>query len=74
MEDTEIALDVTIAADRLRGVAAISAFIGETPRRTYALLEAGELPGGKQRAIWVSSRRALRDHYRRLTSGGNGGG
>jgi len=57
----------TIAADRLRGVPRIAAFIGETERRTYYLLDKQLIPAGKQGAIWIASRAALRAHYDKLT-------
>jgi hypothetical protein len=36
-----------LADDLLRGVPAIADFIGESPRQTYDLLEAGRVPGFK---------------------------
>jgi hypothetical protein len=59
----------TLAGDLLRGVKPIACFIDESERRTYYLLENKLLPAGKQGAIWVASRRALREHYARLTGG-----
>jgi hypothetical protein len=63
------ARDEGLAADILRGVRAISEFTGESERRTVYLLERGLLPCGKVGAIWVASKRKLRDHYDRLTGG-----
>jgi hypothetical protein len=59
--------DESIAADRLRGVRQIAAELDETIRRTYYLLENGLIPAGKQGGNWIGSRRALREHYERLT-------
>jgi hypothetical protein len=59
----------TLADDLLRGVKSISVFINENPRRTFYLLENKLIPAGKQGNSWVASRRALRDHYTRLTAG-----
>lgn len=57
----------TLAEDTLRGVPAIAEHIGELIRRTYYLLERGYIPAGKLGSIWIASRRALREHYARLT-------
>jgi hypothetical protein len=57
----------TLAEDTLRGVPAIAEHIGESMRRTYYLLERGYIPAGKLGSIWIASRRALREHYARLT-------
>jgi hypothetical protein len=59
--------DDTLAADLLRGVDQIAEFIGEKRRRTYYLLEGGAIPCGKQGALWLASRRTLREHYAKLT-------
>jgi len=59
--------DLDIAADRLSGAKAIATFLGITPRRAVFLLERGFLPAGKEGRTWIASRRALREHYRRLT-------
>jgi hypothetical protein len=61
--------DSCIADDKLSGVQAISAFINESPRRTYYLLENGLIPAGKLGATWVGSKRTIRQHYERLTGG-----
>lgn len=53
--------------DLLRGVKAIAAFINEEERSTYHKLASGLLPGGKEGAVWVASRRVLREHYARIT-------
>jgi hypothetical protein len=56
-----------IAADCLRGAAEIAAFLGTTRRRAFYLMEFGQMPAGKEGRIWIASRRALEEHYRRLT-------
>jgi hypothetical protein len=55
------------AADNLRGVKKIAEHIGETERRTYYLLEKKLIPAGKLGATWIASRRALAEHFGRLT-------
>ena len=60
---------VPLGTDVLRGVRPIAAFIGETERRTFYLLEKGLIPAGKQGANWIASRRVLTQHYARLTGG-----
>jgi hypothetical protein len=62
-------VEPSLAADILRGVGAIAGFINESERRTYYLLERRLIPAGKQGACWIASRRALREHYERLTGG-----
>jgi hypothetical protein len=56
----------TVGADLLRGVPKIAEFIGENARKTYYLLEQRRIPAGKEGALWVSGKQALREHYRRL--------
>jgi hypothetical protein len=57
-----------VADDLLRGVPAIAEFIGESPRQTYDLLEAGRVPGFKLGGgrIWYASKARLKHHYARL--------
>jgi hypothetical protein len=59
--------DTSIADDLLRGVKPISAFLGESERRVFYLLERGLIPGGKIGASWVASKTALREHFAKLT-------
>ena len=59
--------DLDIAADRLSGAKAIATFLGITPRRAVYLLETRQVPAGKEGRIWVASKQAMREHYRRLT-------
>jgi hypothetical protein len=63
-------VDYDIADDKLRGVAAIAKFIGESQRRTQYLCERKMIPVGKEGVIYVASKQVLRAHYLRLTSGG----
>ena len=58
-----------VAGDVLRGVKEIAAFIGVTKRRGLYLLETKRIPAGKEGRIWIASRQALREHYRRQTGG-----
>jgi hypothetical protein len=59
----------TLASDVLRGVNAIAAFLGEKPRRVNYLIRKRRLPVGRDGGQWIASRRVLRQHYERLTSG-----
>jgi hypothetical protein len=54
------------ADDKLDGVAAISRFIGEKPRRTFYLLENGKIPAGKLGTRWIGSRARLRRFFAEL--------
>ncbi|MGH7038368.1 MAG: hypothetical protein ACREE1_09565 [Stellaceae bacterium] len=56
-----------LADDLIRGAVAIGEFIGETPRRVFYLAERKLIPCGKQGATLIGSKRALREHYARLT-------
>jgi len=50
--------------DLIWGCAAIGAFIGKSPKATYYMCDAGELPGVKQvGSRWVASRRKLQEHF-----------
>jgi hypothetical protein len=68
MADTSTTV-APLGNDLLRGVAAISQFLGQPRRRVFYLLGQGRLPAGKEGALWVSSKTALRAHYERLTTG-----
>ena len=59
----------TLAGDLLKGVREISGEIGDTPRRTYHLLETNQIPAGKIGGIWHASRRKLRKRYDQVTGG-----
>jgi hypothetical protein len=60
----------SLADDLLRGIKAISEFIGEDERRVYYLAEKNIIPVGKEGdGRWIASKRALRTHYARLTGG-----
>jgi hypothetical protein len=52
-----------LAADLLRGTAAIARFAGLPERRAYALLQSGVLPARKELGLWVASKSKLRAHY-----------
>jgi hypothetical protein len=58
-----------IAEDKLRGVAAIAAYIGESRRRAQYLCERRLIPVGKEGITYVASKRRLRTHYEALTAG-----
>ena len=55
----------TLASDIVRGAEAIGAEVGLKPRRAFTGLQEGWLPGWKEGGLWVSSRSALRAHYKR---------
>jgi hypothetical protein len=59
-----------LADDLLRGVPAIADFIGESPRQTYDLLEAGRVPGFKLGGgrIWYASKARLKRYYEGLAA------
>jgi hypothetical protein len=59
--------EICLADDLLHGVAEISAFIGESRRRTFYLLERGLLPAGKMGATWIASKSVIRASYDKLT-------
>jgi hypothetical protein len=61
--------EMTIADDKLRGIAAIAAFIGESERRTHYLIERKLLPYGREGASIIASKKRLLEHHARLTSG-----
>jgi hypothetical protein len=61
--------EMTVAEDKLRGVAAIAKFIGENEYRTFRLCASRLIPCGKEGAAYIASKRALRAHYERLTGG-----
>ena len=63
----------TLADDLLRGLRAIAQFTGDSKSGTAALCEAGQLPVGKERGLWIASRRRLRQHYEHLTAGDHSG-
>ena len=55
----------SLADDFLRGVTAIAEFRGEKPRRTYHLLETGQLPAYKEGGVWNSRKSTLLAHTER---------
>jgi hypothetical protein len=61
--------DISLSDDLLRGVKAIARFIGESERRTYYLCERAYLPCGRVGSTLVASKRALRAHFQKITSG-----
>jgi hypothetical protein len=60
----------SIPEDKIRGVSAISKFIGEDERRTYYLLDRRIIPAGKEGSSWIASKAALTAHYDKLTGRG----
>jgi hypothetical protein len=55
----------TIASDRLRGIKAIAAFIGESERRTIHLIDKGLLHVAHEGFNVVASKRRLRRDWER---------
>ena len=55
----------TLADDVLRGVRAIAEFQGEKQRRTYHLLETGQIPGFKEGGVWNSRKSTQLAHIER---------
>lgn len=46
------------------GAREIARLIGKTPRATFHMLEANQIPGARKiGAQWVVSRRVLREHF-----------
>ena len=66
---SEIEKEFSLSDDLLRGVKAISEFIGEDERRTFYLAEKGYIPLGKEGATWIGSKKTLRAHYAKITGG-----
>jgi hypothetical protein len=60
---------VTPAEDRIDGARAIAAYLGLTERQVRWRIDRGLLPHAREGERIVASRRALREHWRRSTSG-----
>ena len=56
-------------SDTLKGVPKIAAFLEETERRTYYLLEQKILPAGKLGSVWVASKTKLQARLAAITDG-----
>ena len=56
---------MTLKDDMLRGVREIAEFRGEKPRRTYHLLETGQIPGFKEGGVWNSRKSTQLAHVER---------
>jgi len=54
-----------LSNDVLRGVPAIAAFRNEKPRRTYHLLETGQIPGFKEGGVWTTRKSTQIAHFER---------
>ena len=55
--------------DRLDGAKAIAGYCGFSLRRTFYLLERGELPAGKIGTIWTASKVKLAEHLAKVAAG-----
>jgi hypothetical protein len=60
---------LSIADDRLEGVAAIADFRGEDQRRTQYLIDTGRLPVAREGRRVVASKAVLLEHWRKVASG-----
>jgi hypothetical protein len=58
-----------LAEDLLSGVKAIAEYRGEPERRTYHLLETGQIPGYKLGGRWNSRKSTQLAHIEKLESG-----
>jgi len=58
-----------LADDVLSGVAAISEFTGDPVRRTYHLLETGQLPAFKLGGRWIARKSSILKHFEKLEEG-----
>lgn len=61
--------DLIPAEDRLEGADAIAAFYGITPRQVRWRIDRGLIPHAREGERIVASKRALREHWRKATSG-----
>ena len=59
-----------LSEDRLEGATAIAEFLGTTRRRAFQLCERKLIPCGREGGRLIASKRALREHYAKLTRGG----
>ncbi len=60
---------VSPAQDRLERAEAIARFLGITTRQARWRMDRGMIPHGREGERFVASRRALSEHWRRITSG-----
>ena len=58
-----------LSEDHLSGVKAIAEYRGESVRRTYHLLETGQIPGFKLGGRWNSRKSTQLAHIEKLESG-----
>ena len=58
-----------LADDHLSGVKEIAEYRGESERRTYHLLETGQLRGYKMGGRWNSRKSTILAHIEKLESG-----
>ena len=61
--------DSMLADDLLEGAAEIAEHTGFGLRRTFYLLEKGDLPAGKLRGRYISSKSRLRRYFDELLAG-----
>lgn len=68
MSDTDTD-DIIPAKDRIEGARAIAAFLGVTERQVRWRIDRGIIPHAREGERIVASKRALRAHWLRMTSG-----
>ncbi len=61
--------NITLAADKIEGIAAIAEFGGWSPRRASYLAEKGLIPVFKVGRIWCATKSGLKAHFAKLESG-----
>jgi excisionase family DNA binding protein len=59
----------SLADDLLDGVPAIAAYLGLSERRTYYLLESGQLPAFKIGSKWAGRKSTYLSHFDKLERG-----
>jgi hypothetical protein len=67
--DTVYIDDIAPAQDRIEGAQAIAAFLGMTRRQVHWRIDRGLIPHAREGERIVASKRALREHWRKVTSG-----
>ena len=58
-----------LSDDLIWGADAIAKEMGLSRRQAYYMLDRGLLPAGQQGEKWVASRKALMEHFAKITSG-----
>jgi hypothetical protein len=64
-----MAVTESVADDLMNGAEEIGQFMGESPRRTYYLLERGLIPGFKLGSKWQARKSTLIKYIEKLEEG-----